>query len=151
VFSGKEQTAFRRVKHIEQDIQMVHQMIDHGLLRDRHIEDDGTSYMDGAKTGVHNNGTGSDNTSTSTEQRVADVSDMVYVELGAGKGLLGLAVNCADPEATLVLVERGVNKNKVSLFPRVRVLAVVCIAVCKYCLDVTIHLCSRFIPRWIAI
>jgi hypothetical protein len=112
--TGKEQTAFRRVKHIEQDIQMVHQMVDHGLLKDRHIEDDGTSYMDGAKTGVPVNATDSENTSTSTEQRTAGASDTVYVELGAGKGLLGLAVNCADPEATLVLVERGVNRNKVN-------------------------------------
>jgi hypothetical protein len=37
----------------------------------------------------------------------------VFVELGAGKGLLGLAVSCIKPLSTLVLVERSGMRGKV--------------------------------------
>lgn len=37
----------------------------------------------------------------------------MYVELGAGRGLLSYAVSCADPSATVVLVERYGSKKKI--------------------------------------
>eukprot|EP00601_Ochromonadales_sp_CCMP2298_P036709 CAMPEP_0173366824 /NCGR_PEP_ID=MMETSP1144-20121109/24485_1 /TAXON_ID=483371 /ORGANISM="non described non described, Strain CCMP2298" /LENGTH=117 /DNA_ID=CAMNT_0014317587 /DNA_START=46 /DNA_END=395 /DNA_ORIENTATION=- len=36
----------------------------------------------------------------------------VYVELGAGRGLLGFSVGCADPTATVLLVERDGSRKK---------------------------------------
>ncbi len=37
----------------------------------------------------------------------------MYVELGAGRGLLSYAVSCADPTSTVVLVERYGSKKKI--------------------------------------
>lgn len=40
-------------------------------------------------------------------------SDIAYVELGAGKGMLGLAVSAVSPRSTVVLVERSGVRQKV--------------------------------------
>ena len=32
---------------------------------------------------------------------------MIYVEFGAGKGLLGLAVSCAQTKAMVIFIERN--------------------------------------------
>jgi len=129
-------------------------MLEHGLLIDKHLESDGTCYMDAARASMPVESGGMfvltalvydfhsttviflinsihfsycdlfcpshivissflpAVTATTTAVTPTD-ANTIYVELGAGKGLLGLAVNCTNPESTLVLVERGVNRNKV--------------------------------------
>ena len=84
------QTAFDRVRHARQDARIVRQMIKHGLVRWRPDEP-----ADGAPAdGYHQ-------------------EDTVFIELGAGKGLLGLAVACVKPRSYLVLVERAGLRRKV--------------------------------------
>ena len=66
-------------------------MMENNLLSDHHTMERTASLQD---TTV----------SKSDASEVVSLQDTVYVELGAGKGLLGLAVNCTNPQSTLVRV-----------------------------------------------
>eukprot|EP01041_Mallomonas_annulata_P006777 gene6777-13731_t len=71
------QTTFRKLRHAQQDAQLVSTMIRHGLVR----------YP-------------------------RESPSTVLVELGAGRGMLGLAVKAIAPLAPLVLVERSGVRRK---------------------------------------
>jgi hypothetical protein len=99
--AGK-QTSANRVRHAEQDAQLVELMDRHGLLS-----------MPCTTTSVEiKTGSAAEmETDTCTQelkqnQQSTSYKD-VFVELGAGKGLLGLAVVTASESVDLVLVERG--------------------------------------------
>jgi len=79
---GQDLTSFSKMRHVDQDILLVQQMRDRGLI---------------------NTGAKADST----------LCPAVYVELGAGRGLLSYAVSCADPTSTVVLVERYGSKKKI--------------------------------------
>ena len=90
------QTAFDRVRHARQDARIVHQMIKHGLVR--------WQPNDAPADHASNSGTPAEG---------YHQEDTVFIELGAGKGLLGLAVACVKPRSYLVLVERAGLRRKV--------------------------------------
>lgn len=81
---GKDQTSFEQLRHVEQDIKIVHHMIAANLLQ---VQDASS----------------------------APSSD-VFLEFGAGKGLLGYALYFADPSASIGLVERSSNRKKIDKF-----------------------------------
>jgi tRNA:m4X modification enzyme len=73
----------RKVKHIEQDIAIVKQLIAHELLSVPH---------------------------SSSEE---NDKNNLFIEYGAGKGLLGLSVNAVNPNVSLLFVERSGNRRKI--------------------------------------
>jgi hypothetical protein len=114
---GQNLSAHSQLRHVEQDVLIAQQMIAHDLLTLR-----STSGSDAAgnisHTGVTCNTpdattTVSSANSTGHVTSVAHRADTVYVELGAGRGLLSQAVSCVDPTATVVLVERSGSRKKV--------------------------------------
>lgn len=84
---GGGQSSFDQLRHVEQDIKIVHHMISAGLLQ--------------VKTGTPGD---------------APPNRDVFLEFGAGKGLLGYAVHFADPSASIGLVERSSNRKKIDKF-----------------------------------
>ena len=81
------QTAFDRLKHAKQDAALVNRMIEANLVCvDR---PDGVSHNDDC------------------DDELKDKNDVHYAEFGAGKGLLGLAVSCAQPKAMITFIERN--------------------------------------------
>lgn len=84
---GGGQSSFDQLRHVEQDIKIVHHMISAGLLQVK-------SVVPGD----------------------APVNRDVFLEFGAGKGLLGYAVHFADPSASIGLVERSSNRKKIDKF-----------------------------------
>jgi tRNA:m4X modification enzyme len=86
---GKKQTSFKHWKHIEQDICIVKRLLSNTLL----------SVV-----------------SESHELTNSIPIQKVYVEYGAGKGLLGQSINITDPTAALLFVERSGNRKKVDKF-----------------------------------
>jgi hypothetical protein len=112
---GQNLSAHSQLRHVEQDVLIAQQMIAHDLLALR-----STSGSDSAgntsNTGVACNTTDAA-TSVSCRAHVSSnadrADDTVYVELGAGRGLLSQAVSCVDPTATVVLVERSGSRKKV--------------------------------------
>lgn len=76
---GKGQTSFKQLRHVEQDIAIIHQLEDFELI--------------------------------STQEN--NETKRVYLEFGAGKGLLGLSVHVYDPIASLLFIERSGNRKKV--------------------------------------
>lgn len=91
---GQNLSAQSQLRHVEQDVLIAQQMIAHDLLS---LRSDNTAESAHSTT----------STSTSTNTHA------VYVELGAGRGLLSQAVSCVDPSATVVLVERSGSRRKV--------------------------------------
>lgn len=83
---GRDHTSFKHTRHVEQDIAIVHKLIEFDLLHPS---------------------VGDSNNTTSPER------EDIFMEFGAGKGLLGLATHVADPKSFLVLVERSGNRRKV--------------------------------------
>jgi hypothetical protein len=82
---AKDQTAEDKLRHAMQDSLLVKQMIQHDLL-EFHSKDD--------------NNDSKQNTGTA------------YVELGAGRGMLGMAVKAVATESNVVLVERSGSRRK---------------------------------------
>lgn len=76
------QTAFNRTKHARQDASLVNRMIEANLI-------------DVDRYGGNNDAEDSCKNS------------VLYAEFGAGKGLLGLAISCAQPKATVTFIERN--------------------------------------------
>lgn len=89
---GQELSSQNKLRHVDQDILLAQQMIAHGLLCPTIVPT-----------------VASTNTSAPSSSSAA----ALYVELGAGRGLLSHAVSCADPTATMVLVERSGSRRKV--------------------------------------
>lgn len=113
ILSG-DQTAKKRVRHAEQDIHLVHEMVDYELIK---------------------------NSSVCRKEQNYDTDYATFVELGAGKGLLGMAVvsaathsptDDADSAAkaqsiedhqendratvSLVMIERAGNRKKIDRY-----------------------------------
>lgn len=84
---GGGQSSFDQLRHVEQDIKIVHHMISAGLLQVK-----------------------------SSFSGDIPVNRDVFLEFGAGKGLLGYAVHFADPSASIGLVERSSNRKKIDKF-----------------------------------
>ena len=79
-----------QIKHIEQDIDLVHQMIHHNLLTN--TLSSSTSNSDSSNE--QNKAAASTTAGPGPEALEAQEEEQsVYVELGAGRGLMGLAVN----------------------------------------------------------
>lgn len=79
-------TAFSRTRHAEQDVRIIEQMVGCGLFD--HNQD------------------------SRIPVETAVPRDLTVIELGAGKGMLGLAINSLYPDAKLVLVERNGLRHK---------------------------------------
>jgi hypothetical protein len=111
---GQNLSAHRQLRHVEQDVLIAQQMIAHDLLALRSTSGSAVAGQT-SHTGVTFNTT---DAATSVSSRAhessnVDRADTVYVELGAGRGLLSQAVSCVDPTATVVLVERSGSRKKV--------------------------------------
>lgn len=94
-----EQTAFARVRHVEQDIAIVQQLIGHGLL----------PLPLPLPLPSPPSSTSSPSLSSSSS------SGCCYVEYGAGKGLLSAAIATASATsvpAQFVLIDRNPNRRK---------------------------------------
>lgn len=120
---GKEQTSFKQTRHTEQDIAIVHQLIRNDLLTS-------DNYLAGQPNAAEQNSTPNGGNRN------------LFIEFGAGKGLLGLAVHVCDPQAYLVFIERSSNRKKVDktlnekgfrLFERVRMDIRHCYVPCLPC------------------
>ena len=85
---ARDQTSEDKLRHCQQDTFLVKQMIAHGLLCESCDPDAPTSEIN------------------------IDTKSIAYVELGAGKGMLGLAVQSVTPRSTIVLVERSGMRRK---------------------------------------
>jgi tRNA:m4X modification enzyme len=109
---GQDLTAQSRLRHVDQDILIAEQMLAHDLL---HF----TAATAPAAThpGVCASALAAADTPRNYENVTSSTGTAapkaVYVELGAGRGLLSHAVSCADPSATVVLVERSGSRKKV--------------------------------------
>ena len=98
---ARDQTSEDKLRHCQQDTYLVKQMIAHKLLRATcTVEPGGSELKDSIDM---------DNTKGEAFQ---DTKDIAYVELGAGKGMLGLAVQSVTPKSTIVLVERSGMRRK---------------------------------------
>jgi tRNA:m4X modification enzyme len=122
---GGEQTSFKQTRHTDQDIAIVHQLIKHQLLTP-------TNFLRGQP-----NAEEQQSASSATNRDL-------FLEFGAGKGLLGLAVHVSDPQAYLVFIERSSNRKKVDktlndrnfrLFERVRMDIRHCYVPCLPCVQ----------------
>lgn len=82
----KDRSSFKHWKHIEQDIAIVKQLLRYSLL---------TAH--------------SDSESQSSEEE----GGKVFIEYGAGKGLLGMSINLLDRTSSLLFVERSGNRKKI--------------------------------------
>ncbi len=142
---GKEQTSFKQTRHTDQDVAIVHQLIRFQLLTTDNFLNP-LKYSNSENSASHPRGENCD----------------VFLEFGAGKGLLGLAVHVCDPLAYLVFIERSSNRKKVDkilndqnfvLFDRVRmdirhchVPSLPCVSSpaddTKHCTIVAKHLCG---------
>jgi tRNA:m4X modification enzyme len=80
----------------------------------------------------------------------------LYLEFGAGKGLLGLAVHVSDPKAFLVFIERSSNRKKVDKilndnkfhnFERVRMDIRHCLVKNLTCLQHNPHTASTIVAK----
>ena len=89
------QSAESNLRHAQQDYFIILQMIKFQMM----------SYSTKTTFGLVND------TSSETYSDRAKV----FIELGAGKGMLGLAVHSVQPESTIVLVERSGAKRKAGL------------------------------------
>lgn len=96
---GGDQTSFYQLRHVEQDIAIVHIMLQNKILRLQNPQLDLDS-----------------NLSVVSHKEEIPSSNNVYLEFGAGKGLLGYAVYLCDPNAKLGLIERSSNKKKIDKF-----------------------------------
>jgi tRNA:m4X modification enzyme len=84
---GKGQTSFKHWKHIEQDVAIINKLISNSLVQPTEIS-----------------------------ENIPEAPKNIYVEYGAGKGLLGYSINVIDPTAALVFVERSGNRRKIDKF-----------------------------------
>jgi tRNA:m4X modification enzyme len=87
---AKDQSSFSRLRHAQQDARIIETLIDSNLLW--HKSDDPNSCVSKCVNGF--------------------ARSTVYVELGAGRGMLGLAIHAVSPESTIVLVERSGQRHK---------------------------------------
>ena len=83
------QSSDDKLRHAQQDFKIILQMLKFGMISCTMEE-------------LNNN----NNNKTTT------ISPQVFIELGAGKGMLGLAVHSVKPNSTIVLVERSGAKRK---------------------------------------
>lgn len=90
---AREQSSADKLRHATQDALIVEKMISSGLL---------------ARTQL---AAGEDCVDVIDEKKKSYYRDTAFVELGAGKGMLGLAVNSVCPEASIVMVERSGEKR----------------------------------------
>lgn len=104
---GADQSSFKRTRHIEQDTLLVRQMIAKGLISYTEEQEENNAIV------AVSADKDAKSTTDSASSAAAAAAPAVYVELGAGKGLLGLAVSCAAPqESPMVFVERSGSRRK---------------------------------------
>eukprot|EP01039_Chlorochromonas_danica_P006504 gene6504-7171_t len=94
-------TAFDRLRHIEQDIALVHHMIENHLLTYRTKP----SSIDKK-----------DKQNQQQEQEQQGLLPYICIEFGAGKGLLTQSIAMADYQASCILIERSSNRHKIDRF-----------------------------------
>jgi len=92
-------TSNKRVRHPQQDASIVRVMAESGIITGVGVHTTTTSSSSG--------GGGSSSSSCSSSSSGVGAPREVFVEMGAGKGLLGFAVLIASPGTDVVLVERG--------------------------------------------
>jgi tRNA:m4X modification enzyme len=88
---ANDQSSFEKLRHAKQDVCIVNQMIVHNLLE--------VDVSDGITCDDEND-------SLKPSEKVS------YIELGAGKGFLGLAISSVQSKAHITLVERGGFRRK---------------------------------------
>lgn len=86
----KDRSSFKHWKHIEQDIAIVKQLLRYSLL---------TAH--------------SDSESSESQSSEEEEGGKVFIEYGAGKGLLGMSINLLDRTSSLLFVERSGNRKKI--------------------------------------
>lgn len=93
---GRDQTAFKRIKHVEQDVAITHKLMDYNFLHLPEPKESNSFVKEARGKEIH-------------ERRV-------FIEYGAGKGLLGLSIHAVDPGAFLTFLEKSGNRKKVDKF-----------------------------------
>lgn len=99
------QSSFKQVRHAKQDSQIVLEMLRGNLLS---LTSSGSLSTDLSATSC------SSHSATEGEDKRMrySASNTVYVELGAGRGVLGQSVSSVSPSSRLVLVERSGQRRK---------------------------------------
>lgn len=96
---NRERSSFRKHwKHIEQDIAITKQLIRSSLLTPSLPADD------------------KEKAQTELNLELRKSTPTVYIEYGAGKGLLGLTINVLDPSAQLLFIEKSGNRRKIDRY-----------------------------------
>jgi hypothetical protein len=104
------QSAEDNLRHAQQDFYIILQMLKVGLI----------SYTNDDQQIEIINNSDSPNDTTNTVPRPLPSQHQVFIELGAGKGMLGLAMHAVIPKSTIVLVERSGAKRKADKILRTR-------------------------------
>ncbi len=88
---SKNQSTFEKLRHVKQDARIVANMISQGI-----VGDEIKQQLEGDNNTVD----------------VSKTSRFTFVELGAGKGLLGQSISVVFPNSKIIFIERGGNRKK---------------------------------------
>lgn len=133
---SRDQTSFKQIRHVEQDIEIVLTLLRYGIItfnlnlfkkmlqfdniydlrgNDLTLTEDEINNLkkESLELKLNKNSDKNKNEKLNIIDKIRDKKNHLVLEYGAAKGLLGLTLHITNPQAYLIFVERASNRKKV--------------------------------------